>query len=209
MVTVNLLHTMSDLDRNAQQKVWRAARIAKGFCSVCNQIPVPGKKFCVYHRDQSRRSDTRRRSSRITAGLCIHCMDPVVNGIRGIHEAPNRKRTTCDACAARKYNTPLRRFKGARAATRSTVGWSLTFEEWYALVIKPCHYCGSPHLEQSGRGLDRLNNKNGYHNDNVVSCCPECNMVRNNIFTPEEMRLLGEVIHKIKLARITSTGKQL
>lgn len=198
--------TVHQKRRNAKQKAWRSARIARGLCAVCEQPPVPGKLFCKYHRDKSRLSDTRRRNARRAARLCVHCQAPVIAGSRGIHEARNRKRTTCDTCSARKYNTPLRRFKGARSATQNTVGWSLTFEEWYALVTKPCHYCGLFHNEQSGRGLDRIDNKRGYYKDNVVSCCPECNTVRNNIFTPDEMKILGQAVRQIKLARLATTG---
>lgn len=58
---------------------------------------------------------------------------------------------------------------------------------------QPCTYCG-----YKSTGLDRLNNNLGHTFKNCVPCCKECNVARNNLFTVEEMMILGETIKKIK-----------
>lgn len=90
----------------------------------------------------------------------------------------------------------------ARAIGRA---FTLTLEEYIALVTKPCEYCGLPLDQKSGYGLDRLNNDLGYTLENVVQCCSLCNTQRSNIFTPEEMRrFVGPAIRQVREARMAA-----
>lgn len=65
------------------------------------------------------------------------------------------------------------------------------------IILKPCIYCGAT----ENVGCDRINNKKGHTTDNVVPACYICNHVRNNHFTIEEMKLIGQTIKKIKKQR--------
>ena len=66
-----------------------------------------------------------------------------------------------------------------------------------------CYYCNLE-LNETGIGLDRLDNKNGYNIDNVVPCCGPCNYTRGNRFTVKEMlNELGPAIRRIKQDRAT------
>lgn len=64
-------------------------------------------------------------------------------------------------------------------------------------MSKPCVYCGD--TEQIG--LDRVDNKKGHTKENVVPCCYDCNCARMDNFTFDEMKLIGEVVRKVKEAR--------
>ncbi|ALA46493.1 hypothetical protein BF2512_36 [Dickeya phage BF25/12] len=69
-------------------------------------------------------------------------------------------------------------------------GRSLTKEQVLALISAECHYCGAApatYREIGGgkwarvsavptNGIDRMDSSKGYHWDNVVPCCPRCNM---------------------------------
>lgn len=66
------------------------------------------------------------------------------------------------------------------------------------ILTQKCIYCGDTHR----LGCDRINNNLGHTKDNVVPCCIECNTARNNYFTYEEMRKLGQTIAEIKKDRI-------
>lgn len=79
--------------------------------------------------------------------------------------------------------------------------WGLTREAYESLISKPCFYCGFVSNVETGTGLDRLNNAEGYFAHNVVSSCKECNLARNDHFSPEEMRVIGAAIRQVKLAR--------
>lgn len=74
-------------------------------------------------------------------------------------------------------------------------------EEWFNENIEgqPCTYCGDA---DEAMGCDRIDNNLGHTMENVVPCCHTCNKTRNNLFTHDEMIILGETIRKIKFARL-------
>lgn len=65
------------------------------------------------------------------------------------------------------------------------------------ILKKKCVYCG----DDFRVGCDRIDNNKGHTKDNVVPCCIECNTARNNNFSFEEMKILGQTIAKIKKDR--------
>lgn len=69
------------------------------------------------------------------------------------------------------------RFRGAiRMAYQRGKSWTLTPDEYEAIVALPCELCGGSNGH--GIGLDRLNHTEGYHVANVRSCCGRCNIDR-------------------------------
>lgn len=79
-----------------------------------------------------------------------------------------------------------------------------TEELFFKLAKEPCFYCGKidtfhPYQNKSGQtnkkassgrakqvkaeinGLDRVDNSKGYEEDNVVSCCADCNMMKSTL----------------------------
>ena len=65
---------------------------------------------------------------------------------------------------------------------------SLTPLDFKALTEGNCHYCGSPPANWTKvptikniqyNGVDRIDNKKGYHLGNVVSCCKTCNAMKS------------------------------
>ena len=65
------------------------------------------------------------------------------------------------------------------------------------IFTKTCFYCG----DRNKIGCDRIDNRFGHTKDNVVACCKDCNTTRMNIYTHEEMILLGKTIKEIKKVR--------
>ena len=59
-------------------------------------------------------------------------------------------------------------------ARRRPIKWELTREEFRALVLAGCHYCGT---DRAG-GIDRLDSTGGYIKGNVVPCCAPCNYAK-------------------------------
>jgi len=74
-------------------------------------------------------------------------------------------------------------------------------EIWLKQTIEnaKCIYCELP--EEDQMGLDRIDNSMGHIKTNCVPCCRVCNVVRGNIFTIEEMKLIGKTIKQIKETR--------
>jgi hypothetical protein len=81
----------------------------------------------------------------------------------------------------------------------------LTYEEYVAFTDeRNCHYCGEglnwiPNGNaRAGYKLDRKDNSLGYTKDNCVVCCPRCNWAKQDHFTYDEWKQLGDVIRTWK-----------
>lgn len=65
------------------------------------------------------------------------------------------------------------------------------------ILSQKCVYCGDNYRI----GCDRIDNNKGHTKDNVVPCCCECNNIRNNFFSFDEMKKIGAVVAEIKANR--------
>jgi len=74
----------------------------------------------------------------------------------------------------------------------------LTAEEILTYIVQPCVYCGTT---AENRGLDRIDNRKPHIKGNVHTACGECNIMRGNRFTVDEMKLVGAVVARIRTAR--------
>lgn len=71
--------------------------------------------------------------------------------------------------------------------------FELSFVKFIDLIENPCYYCGTKFSNKrikkynlfSGiyryNGIDRVNNKEGYTENNVVSCCSVCNQAKHKL----------------------------
>lgn len=62
------------------------------------------------------------------------------------------------------------------------------------ILEKPCYYCGSTERI----GCDRLDNSKAHTPENVVPCCCRCNLIRNDHFTPEQMKQIATFIKTLE-----------
>jgi hypothetical protein len=124
---------------------------------------------------------------------------------------------TCNACRKTNYFDPNREaINERRKAVRRTpegrygqmlgsskyreISCDLTLEQYKALIVLPCHYC-SGGLPEAGTGLDRLDNTLGYTFSNVIPCCTECNRIRGNFLTVEEMEAVAALLKEMRSSR--------
>jgi hypothetical protein len=79
------------------------------------------------------------------------------------------------------------------------------FIKWYESQEKQCFYSDIPETQVAkfAKGklrkrltIDKVNPKGNYAEDNMVLACGICNMVKNDIFTQEEMLTIGKIIKK-------------
>jgi len=98
----------------------------------------------------------------------------------------------------------------------------MEFIEWYNSQPKVCAYCGiseehAPLMRKyfGAHGIklsiDCKQNDKGYTLDNIILACDRCNFIKSNIFTHEEMLIIGERFIKPKwqaFPEISKTPKE-
>lgn len=118
-------------------------------------------------------------------------------------QAKNLRRRYCIECEKNRTQIrckkPRERWMAAkRRAARSGETWDISLEAFEILLSRPCHYCRGE-LNPTGCGLDRIDNFTGYTENNVVSCCKQCNIVKNCFFSYDEMMLLSPVLTELRI----------
>lgn len=109
---------------------------------------------------------------------------------------PDKLRIECKTChntakAARYLRrgpSLMDKYTGIRwqSANRG-LSFELTFEEWQAVVSRPCVY-GKHSTSPAGTiGVDRKDNAIGYTVTNSAACCGFHNQVKSSVFTYREM----------------------
>lgn len=180
---------MNDKQRAYQREYQRKRRAKKkeeGICMVCSEPAISGKLRCAKHnRDML---ESSKESRKTLSG----------KESRRKIEAANKQKKRRRGNGRFKSVKHFAKLKGKE--------WLLTESQYIELIQQNCYYCGLKNSSEAGVGLDRLDNNVGYIKSNVVSCCTECNVARGNNFTPDEMKIIGEAIQKIKLQRI-ETGQ--
>jgi hypothetical protein len=102
-------------------------------------------------------------------------------------------------CRAHRDSSPIRRYQHIKR-TASTRGMScnLSFKHFSELISdNTCYYCSGP-MTGTGGGLDRLDSSKGYTKGNVVPCCLQCNVVKSNLLTANEMKLVAKLLKRVR-----------
>jgi len=83
----------------------------------------------------------------------------------------------CNDCK----QSPKLKMKSLKAgAKKRGYEWDLELKDTSGLILSDCYYCGKPSQEGiKVHGLDRVKNDRGYHLDNVVPCCYDCNIAKH------------------------------
>jgi hypothetical protein len=76
-----------------------------------------------------------------------------------------------------------------RSARIRNLPFAVSFETFCALRELPCDYCNAT-LPDTGYCMDRMDNSLGYVEDNLVPCCPDCNYLKSNHISYDEMKKL-------------------
>lgn len=96
-------------------------------------------------------------------------------------------------------------------ASASKKDFQLTYNDILDFIgITKCHYCEKTiRWERHGTKkfyhgyqLDRMDNNKGYIKNNCVVCCSQCNRIKGNQFTHDEMLEIGKFVRNIINKRI-------
>ncbi len=112
---------------------------------------------------------------------------------------------TCKQCRYLQLNTRYKELSTANLRVKSykktdrkkNRDTNITESIVTELLNRHCVYCGYP-----STGLDRIDNTLGHSIENCVPCCKECNIARNDLFTSEEMLIIGKAIKQVKDKRL-------
>jgi hypothetical protein len=79
--------------------------------------------------------------------------------------------------------------------------WGLELAEFEKLTKQNCAYCDRPPVQVWNRyvynGIDRKDNKQGYVPGNVVTACKDCNAVKSDRYSYDQMKKIGQVLQVI------------
>lgn len=134
-------------------------------------------------------SVTKKRADLIPLGKCADCARAEQAArMLGKNKGENNSRYIKDRT---KYSLS----KKVRAIIKTAkYPIELTEEDVYDLITKPCNYCGGlPDFKDAAlgkwpkgvNGLDRVDSTKHYTKENTVSCCKQCNYMKN-AWTVEE-----------------------
>lgn len=101
-------------------------------------------------------------------------------------------------------------YKYMSRAKKKELEFTLNEQEFRELTSSNCHYCQKPPRQNNNRkhsnpkykdkmrfkidyiynGVDRINSDLGYTKNNCVPCCGDCNLIKNDILSYEEMKVV-------------------
>ena len=98
----------------------------------------------------------------------------------------------------------LRLFKSYQFAARGRGReWWLSIDEFRALVLDDCFYCGSPpsrlHANFLFNGIDRIDNDWDYTPQNTRTCCKRCNMAKGRQSEADFINMTRDIAHHLNL----------
>jgi len=103
------------------------------------------------------------------------------------------------AASMKRWNQTQRgRATSLRNAYQRIDACDLSSVEILEMIEQPCCYCGTT---SHNRGLDRINNSLPHIKGNVQTACTDCNVMRGDRFTVEEMMLIGKTVAEIRATR--------
>jgi len=145
------------------------------------------------HKIAQREASRRYRQKHYKERLAV---ERIQNKIR--YQDPNRR-----AWISTYRKKPDRRFYVLKRSARlRDYSVDISVEEYKILIVRNCHYCKGVIgrlQDESGGGLDRLDNNKGYTLENVVPCCQVCNYIRGDYLTVEETQVAVDAIVQFRL----------
>lgn len=148
-------------------------------CSIidCDRVFL-AKKMCKLHYTRERAKDPSYRK-------------------RNAEYERKWYRTDQGYLAVQKHKlTPKRRFSSYLSVIRiKKYVNELTLEKFAEITSYPCVYCGEFSKSYCHTGIDRIDSKQGYILDNIVSCCDICNKMKLNLSIDEFLSHMRKVLN--------------
>lgn len=199
------------IDKATTENV-RYCDIARG----CYTVLEDHQHKCTHCLHKVRiRDRTRNDKKRQDNTLCLDCGNPLTSENRAIgkHDKELRRCKPCyeNLQKCERQRTPRERnykVEGfvnknviwnhyVKGAKKRNIHFTLTKTHFNELIILPCFYCGYK-VNNEVNGIDRIDNNEGYINENVVTCCQTCNTAKGTQH-PQEFIDKLRAIHAYKV----------
>lgn len=142
-------------------------------------------KACCNEDSRSRESkynETRRNYRVHNKELC--------SSIKRSYYKDNKSRILSSNSEWRKSTFSGRINSYKRSASKRNIEWSLSDSDFKSFWGVPCYYCGD---SITTIGLDRVDSSRGYFVGNLVSCCTECNVMKNKLNQSEFLNKIKRI----------------
>jgi hypothetical protein len=104
-----------------------------------------------------------------------------------------------------------------RSAKNRNLSFELSKDMFREIISKNCYYCNKPpeyreysNYNKNGgiicNGIDRVDNNQGYVENNVVSCCEQCNRTKLNYTLDEFFTKIKNIYENLKLNEYKTGG---
>lgn len=158
--------------------------------------------------DRTRMAQAKERRATLPPTVCKTCLieKPTLS-----FSPTGQSQTISKECNQCRRSRARRKFRAEHG--RSTPHWREVWQAmkrrnkngvmisatWFRdnIYCKPCVYCDHP----APSTADRIDNRVGYTETNIVSACVMCNVSRGYIFTSEEMFVIGPYLRGVLNAR--------
>jgi hypothetical protein len=165
------------------------------------------KDGCVYCGDIALTVDRVDSSLDHTPNNCIGCCIPC-NKSKG-NADPNsfirkayyraRGRYFDDTKDIWSDNKTKPRFDKARKIShKQQRPFTLSQDDWNALIIGDCAYCNRSRPDNKWNGVDRINPNDGYIPDNTISCCHDCNIDKGELSEDDMRKRNGNITNRLE-----------
>jgi hypothetical protein len=189
-------HKRQAIIDKAEKEQIRYCDIARGCYTVLEDHQVK----CTHCLHKARIIDRKRNDKkRQDANLCLDCgrnfTNPQVIRAKGKHDKELRRCVPCyekllkheSARPLRERNYKAEAFTNkhviwnhyVKGAQKRNINFALTKTRFNELILQSCFYC-TYKKDGEVNGIDRLNNNQGYQEDNVVPCCETCNIMKGS-----------------------------
>jgi organic radical activating enzyme len=187
-------HKRQEIIDNAQAENIRYCDVARGCFTRLEDYEAKCKRCLHKARINDRKANDKKRQD---TTICLDCARKLTDEIqaKGKHDKPLRRCIPCyEKLQKQESNRSERkRTYKAEAFTNKHVIWnqyvkgakkrginfSLTKTHFESLLIMPCFYCRYEKQSEIN-GIDRVDNQKGYIENNVVTCCEVCNVLKGS-----------------------------
>lgn len=134
----------------------------------------------------------------------LYCSDECGDKQRSKRYYASHKDVIAGKRAKWREENPLRsRYLVARADVKARGRkLLLSYEEMCKYWTANCHYCNNSVDQEGGIALDRIDNDGDYEVGNVLTCCGDCNKIRNTVLTVEEMKVAMKAVLELRKSKM-------